>query len=248
MFNGVPDNEVIDIDTYCPKCGGTGITPFGEVCTCPNAHHAFGVGVSCLDVPKQYAGRHFNSKLVPSDCGPTYGSYLQKFHDNIIAMKYVNYNCLICSPIAHSKTVLAYSVLESLFRKNIPTFPVCTILELRRILRDMDAGVTGDYGFSTPVSNLMSAPYIFVKIPMILSWEVYPTMVDILDRRVRRNLSTIFIFDGYIDDLEKFDKSNILRSIKGNGTFHTIDVHNFYKISHDSDIQKFNDMLKEFQA
>lgn len=248
MFNGQPENEIPEINLYCPKCGGSGITPKGDVCTCRNAQHAFGEGVCSLDIPRQYSGKTFNPRLVPGDCGPAYQTFLSHIHNDTIALKILNYNCLICSPISHAKTVCAYSALEALFRKNIPTFPVCNIMEIRHILRDFDNGVTGDYQFETPASNLMTAPYIFIKIPIILTWEVYPTIADILDRRVRRGLSTFFLYDGYIDEIKKYDKNKIVESLTGNGSYFTIDIHNFYRINKESDeITKFNDILGPHQ-
>ena len=247
MFNGHPDNQVVDVDVYCPKGGNLGILPNGELCDCIHAHHAYGTGISCLSVPQQYIGKHFDTRLVPKDCGEAYVSFLNTLHTNLCAMKYVHYNCLICSPIAHSKTILAYSVLEILFKNNVPTFPVYNVLELRRILYAIDTGKEDAYGLTTDPNNLITAPYAFIKIPMLLSWEVFATMVEILDRRVRRSLSTIFIYDGYLDDLQKYDRQHILQSLSGNGTYNTIDMHNFYRLSENSNKAKFDKMLESFQ-
>ena len=247
MFNGSPDNLIIEPDYYCPKCGNTGITPDNKVCDCKYATRAYSDGISCLDIPKQYIGKKFSIKLVPSDCGESYPVYLQKLFNDITSLKMNNYNCLICSPIAHSKTVLAYSVMEILFRNNIPTFPVCTVMEVRKVLHNIDTSNDEEIdGISHP-ENITKAPYVFVKVPLMVTWEVYPTMVDILDRRVRRGLSTIFLHDGYWDDLIKYDKRDILTSIRGDGFFSTIDVHNFYRSSDGTDEMKFKKMLQDFQ-
>lgn len=247
MFNGRPDNVVVDSEYYCPKCGNTGILPItGEPCDCIYATRVWDNAISCLDVPKQYLGKKFSMKLVPGDCGESYPLYLQKLYNDITTMKLHNYNCLICSPIAHAKTVLAYSIMETLFRNNIPTFPVCTVMEIHHILHVLDTCSDEEIDNVANPKNVTKAPYIFIKIPMMLSWEVYPTILDILDRRVRRGLCTIFIYDGYWDDLIKIDKRNILLSLRGDGYFSTIDVHNFYKSTDGTDEAKFKQLIQEF--
>lgn len=243
LFNGKPENTISRPLTYCPKCGGYGRRPDGTICDCVNAKHAYFDAISCLDIPQQYVGKQFSSKLVPRDCGDAYVGYLQKLYNEIVSMKVQNYNCLICSPIAHSKTVMAYSAMEVLFKHNIPTFPVCSVMEAKRVLHDIDVCAKETIeGFSNP-ENIIRAPYIFLKIPIMLTWEVYPTIADIIDRRVRRNLSTIILFDGYWDDLVKFDRNGILTALKGDGYFNTIDIHNFYRVTENTEAIKFQQLL-----
>lgn len=248
LFNGSFDNEVYEFDTYCPICGGTGIDPkTNNLCTCINAKHAFGEGLSCLDIPRQYSGKEFNPKLVPRDCGDTYVKYLTDIHEKLVTQKVCNYNCLICSPIAHSKTVMAYSVIEQLYKRQLPTFPIFTTAEMRKVLTNLDTGSDDMYGTSTPATNFLITPYIFVRIPILLDWSTYPMILDIIDRRVRRGLSTIFIYDGSYESLVKFDKSHIIDQLKGNGNYMTLDVHKFFKLSESSSLEQFNNELRNFR-
>ena len=247
MFNGSFNNEILELDTYCPICGGLGIKKDGTLCDCPNAQRAFGEGVSCLDIPKQYAGKEFNSKLIPRDCGDIYINYLTTLHNNLITQKISTYNCLVCSPIAHSKTIMAYSVIENLYRKHIPTFPVFTTSEMRNVLNSLDNGQETTYGTSTPASNFLVAPYIFVKIPILLEWSTFPIILDIMDRRVRRGLSTIFLYDGDYENLVKMDKNNIIAQLRGNGYYMTLDIHKFFRMTENSTLEQFNREIKEFR-
>ena len=248
LFNGSIKNEVLEFDTYCPICGGSGIVPHtNELCTCVNAQKAFGEGISCLDIPKQYAGKTFNPKLLPVDCGPLYSKFLTDLHNKLVAQKVRNYNCLICSPIAHGKTVMAYSVIEALYKKNIPIFPIFTTSEMRNVLSSLDNGQETTYGMSTPASNFTVAPFIFVKIPILLDWSTYPMILDIMDRRVRRGLSTIFLYDGDFDNLVKFDKNNIIAQLRGNGSYMTLDIHKFFKLTESTPLEQFNKEIREFR-
>ena len=95
-------------------------------------------------------------------------------------------------------------------------------------------------------SAINNAPYVFIKIPILLGFQVYANLALILDMRVRRGLSTIFLFDGYINDLERFDSKNIIRTLSGTGLYNTIDVHNFYKLSEDSEAIEFDNLMSKF--
>lgn len=248
LFNGSVGNEIFDIDTYCPKCGGTGFDPITqERCTCANALHLSISGISCLDIPKQYAGKSFNPKLVPKDCGDIYVSYMTKLHEDLITQKLIHYNGLICSPIAHSKSVLAYSVIETLYRKNVPTFPVMTTAEIRGVMSNIDSGIDTVIGTSTSASNFVLAPYVFIKIPILIEWSTFPVIMEIMDRRVRRGLSTLFFYDGDYETLVKLDRQNIIGQLSGDGSYMTLDVHKFYRLSESGVIDKFNKEIREFR-
>ena len=124
--------------SYCVLCGNTGINIDGDVCSCRFNAQSFYDTVSCLDVPEQYRGISFNKSLVPKDLHESYANYLQDVYNTILSGKWSQHNVVIASPIGHSKTILAYSCLEILFRNGIPTFPVYDVLEIKRMLLDMD--------------------------------------------------------------------------------------------------------------
>lgn len=213
--------------SYCTKCGNTGININGDVCECQVNVKSFYDSISCLDIPEQYRGIMFNKILVPKDIDESYANFLQTVHDKITGGKWRQHNLLLASPIGHSKTILAYSCIESLFRHSQATFPVFDVLEIKRILTDMDLCRKQLYEVENPES-VITAPLLFIKIPRMLSWEVYDTISVILDRRVRRGNSTIFIFDGTWQQLVYSDKNNILSGLVGDGSYNTLEVKSWY--------------------
>lgn len=209
--------------SYCPKCMNTGIDIDGNPCSCRFNAKSFYDTVSCLDIPEQYRGIKFNGSLVSSDMPQGYANLLQDIHDKVLTGKWGFKNLILASPIGHSKTILAYSCIESLFRQGCITFPVYDILEIKRILLDMDTGRKPVYEVEEP-ERLITSNMLFVKIPRLTSWEVYDTIALLLDRRVRRGNSTIFIYDGNWSELIYNDKRNILTGLMGDGYYNTIEV------------------------
>lgn len=212
--------------SYCVKCGNTGIDIDGNPCTCRFAANTFYESVSCMELPEQYRGISFNKALVPKDMHESYANYLQGLHDDISNLRLSNRNIAICSPVNHSKTILAYSCIEILFRQGITTFPIYDILELKRMLLDMDMNKKPLYEVSEP-ERILTAPILFVKIPRVTNWDVYDTMLLLLDRRVRRGNSTIMLFDGTWNQLIYNDKNNLVAGLIGDGTYNTIEVKSF---------------------
>lgn len=214
------------MSNYCPLCGNTGIDINGNPCTCRINIKSFYDRVSCLDIPEQYRGVKFNKLLVPNDIDESYANYLQTVHDDIIKMSWITKNAILCSPINHSKSILAYSCIESLFRQGVPTFPIFDVLELKRILTDLDLGKQPFYDVIEP-ERALTVPILFVKIPRVVSYDVYDSAALLLDRRVRRNNSTIFIFDGTWNQLIFKDKQGIISGLAGDGTFGSLIVKSY---------------------
>lgn len=218
---------------YCTLCGNSGIDIDGNVCKCSLNVPEFFSSVSCLEIPEQYRGITFSKFLVPKDVHESYGQFLETLHDNIVSLRHKHNNVLICSPVGHSKTILAYSAIEQLFRRGIPTFPLFDVLEIKRILLDTDLCRKPLYDLGNP-EFLTTAPYVFIKVPRVPTWEVYDTISVILDRRVRRDNSTIFLYGGTWEQLIRGDKQNILSNLVGDGTFNTINVKNWWNSSNTS--------------
>lgn len=209
--------------SYCPLCMGTGLDIDNNVCSCQVNVKSYYDAVSCLTIPDQYRGVAFNPILVPKDVHESYTKYLQEVHDNVTNMKWRYKNVLIASPIGHSKSILAYSCIEALFRNGVTTFPVYDVLEIKRIWTDLDLCRKPLYDVSNP-EDLLDTPILFVKIPRSYSWEVFDTIAMILDRRVRRGHSTIFLYDGTYNQLAYHDKQNVLTGLVGNGSYNTLEV------------------------
>lgn len=213
--------------SYCPLCMNTGVDINNEPCSCRFNAKSFYESVSCLDIPEQYRGIRFSKLLVSKDMPESYAEYLESIHDSITTNRWKNHNLCLCSPTARSKTILAYSCMESLFRYGNITFPVFDVLELKRIMLDMDLNRKQLYEVENP-ENLFTAPIVFIKVPRVTTWEVFDTMVTILDRRTRRGNSTIFIYDGSWEQLIKVDKMNVLTGLLGDGSYNSIEVKTWF--------------------
>lgn len=213
--------------SYCPDCMNTGLDINNNVCHCKFNAKSFYDSVSCLDVPEQYRGIAFSKSLVPKDVHESYANYLESIYDTVLSGRWKQHNVIIASPIGHSKTILAYSCLEVLFRNGIPTFPVYDVLELKRILTDMDLCRKQIYEISNPELTI-TVPLLFVKIPRLSNWEIFDTIALILDRRVRRGNSTIFLFDGTWNQLIQNDRNNILTGLIGDGSYNTLESKSWF--------------------
>lgn len=208
---------------YCVKCGNTGIDIDGNPCTCRFNAQSFYDTVSCLNVPEQYRGIIFSKFLVPKDMPEAYADYMENLYNDIVSLKLKQHNICLCSPIGHSKTILAYSCMETLFRNGVELFPVFDVLELKRIMLDTDMCRKSFYEVQSP-ELLINGVYLFAKVPRMATWEVYDTMAVLLDRRVRRGNSTIFLYDGTWEQLIRNDKQGILTGLLGDGNYNTIEA------------------------
>lgn len=214
---------------YCPKCGNAGILVNGEPCDCKlNTDFLFN-GLVCMDIPEQYQGMSFNPALIAEDMGDAYRNFMSNMYDSITSMKWKFRNILICSPPSRSKTTLAYCVIQTLFRKGIETFPVYDVNEIKRIMTDMDFSRKQTYSVKDP-EKLYTAPYLFAKIPALVSLETYDTMATLLDRRVRRGNATIFIYNGTWESLVRLDSMGVLTSLLGDGSYGTLENKTWRKV------------------
>lgn len=215
-------------DSYCPICGNTGIDINNNICKCRLNIEAPLDDVTCLDVPAQYIGTAFSSLLVPSDLGDVYCKKLQSIHDAIIMQKLRYHNIILCSPARHSKTILAYSCIQNLFRNNIPVFPLMDIMEIQRIVSDIDYCRMSIFDIPEP-ERMYTVPYLFVKVPPAVTYDTYNNMSMLLERRVRRGGSTIFLYNGTWGNLTSIDKRGTLKYLQGDGSGSSMEVSSWYK-------------------
>ena len=229
-----PPENVKIVPRYCSKCGGSGYTLDGEICDCKFDADTFFREVSCMEIPEQYRSVHFNEGLVPTDVDRAYARKLSEIYNGISTARIVGHNYLICSPHRHSKTIMAYSCIERLFKGGMPVFPVYDIMEIRRIMRDVDNGkdcflTTGD------PEDIWTVPYLFVKLPVYPTWEVYDSIDTLLNRRVRRGGSTILLYSGKYSNLTRNDSNDLFIYMRGDGSFNSIDVIEFQRTVRDEE-------------
>lgn len=202
--------------SFCPKCGGMGITLDGERCECSKTINDVYTDVSCLEIPEQYRSIQLIPDLI-SDIGHgSYRRFLDDLHTRLSSLDERGVNRIICAPPRHSKTIFAYATMRRLFKHGIDVVPLYDLYELKSLL------------LSAPENDpLHTVPVLFVKFPPILNSEVFQTAALLLDRRVRRGNSTIFLFNGTWDSIKRADKFENFTPYAGDGAFCTVSVHSW---------------------
>ena len=212
--------------SYCVKCGGTGKLLNGDICECSLDIHDLYSDVVCLEVPEQYRNIRFNEALVNDSWNGSYRTFLRKVHTDISTLVDKGHNYLICSPPRRSKTIFAYSTITRLFKAGVVVFPVLDVLELKQKINDHDLGrrsLDDEYD----IADFFKAPYVFVKIPPTLSPDVFQMCSLILDRRVRKGHSTIFLFNGSWRRILAADTYENFTPYQGDGNLCTFSIHSW---------------------
>lgn len=207
---------------FCAKCGGTGILLNGEMCDCAKTVPDFYSDSACFEIPEQYRDVVFTEELVPDNWSGSYRKFLSKLHTDISTMSVTSRNWLICSPPKHAKTIFVYATMRRLFRANIGVYPLNDILEIKNKILEYD--VESD-------EELFKVPYLFIRIPALLNSEVFELCSMLLDRRVRKNLSTVFIFNGSWERICAADKYGAFTPYKGDGSYCTYSVNSWKEVN-----------------
>lgn len=204
------------MERICLKCGGTGVLVSGELCDCGCTQEL--QLPTMLKVPIQYQGVRFDKGLVRSDLGSSYASYLDGIvRDITSSVLTFNKNICICSPPNSSKSVLAYTIYGLLFAKGYEIPKLMDIMEIRPVMMSL---YSNDASLVTLIS---SAPVMFVKLPMDTPPRMAETMSMLIERRVRNNASTIFLYSGTKDDMFAQDTFGKLKQLSGDGSYNSIE-------------------------
>lgn len=176
-----------------------------------------------MDIPETYAQSKFSTSLVPSDLGDVYKNKLQSIYNDITTLKWKGRNLILCSPALHSKSILAYTCMQVLFRRGLQVFPMLDVLELHRTMLELDTCRKTDPIMESPES-MYTVPYLFVRVPAMLTFDVYSTMSTLVYRRVSRGGSTIFLYNGTWGQLTAMDSRRVLAGLQGDGSGNSIEV------------------------
>lgn len=208
---------------YCPKCGNTGVLITGEPCDCQLHIEDIYNGVECLDIPESYRGLKFDPIMLPSVMGMPYMNHMATVYEQIVSLRWKCRNMVICSPNQTGKSVLAYCTIQELFRKEIQVFPLFDILEIKRIMTDIEYNKHQSLGVDNPM-RLYTAPYVFAVIPPMTNYDTYDTAAMLVARRTRRGNSTILLYDGSWNQLIYNDSKGSLKGLEGDGSLTTVAV------------------------
>lgn len=207
------------MNASCIKCGGTGRLISGELCPDCGGNLIKNTPIVCT-VPVQYQGVAFDKTFLPEKEQEVYGSFMEELMTTIINdYAFYQKNLLICSRPNSGKTVWAYNLYSILSSKGYEIPTLRDIVEVRDILNS--------YSNKDEVNLISTARCAVIKIPRDLQPWMFDTISYLIERRVRNDGFTIFLFGGTEEDLKYIDKFNRLKDLKGTGAYNTIKIESF---------------------
>ena len=203
----------------CLKCGGTGRLVNGT--PCPDCSGTIIKSIPVVQgIPVQYQGVNFDKKFLPEKEQKTYGTFMEELLINIVNdFAFYQKNLLICSRPNSGKTVWAYSLISLLSAKGYTIPNLRDITEVRNILNSYDN--------KEEAALWSTARCAIIKLPRDMQPWMFDVMSYVIERRVRSDGFTIFLFGGTKDDLQFIDKYGRLQHLTGTGAYNTIKIESF---------------------
>lgn len=205
----------------CLICGGTLRTVLGE--PCPNC---------CKDgkmlppivkgIPAQYQGVRFDKSFLPAEMQGKYGEYMEELLTTILSdASFYQKNLVICSRPNSGKTIWAYNLISDLASQGLEIPMLRDISEVRDILNSYDnKDLNRQYS---------EARCVIIKLPRDMQPWMFDSISYVIERRVRNDGFTIFLFGGTEDDLKQLDRYGRLYNLKGTGAYNTVSIVSFGK-------------------
>lgn len=205
--------------TSCLKCAGDGIMGNGEPCpVC--AKEKLKIIPTVYGVPAQYQGVRFDKSFLPEKEQKDYGAYMEELMETIVNdFSFYQKNLLICSKPNSGKTVWAYNLYSVLSSKGYEIPPLKDIVEVRNILNS--------YTDKDMIRLYSEARCAIIRIPRDIQFWMFDVMSFIIERRVRSDGFTIFMFGGTEEELKQADRYERLKTLKGSGAYNTVYVKSF---------------------
>lgn len=213
----------------CLKCGDTGITVDGTPCDC-RGHGIVNTPI-VLEVPSIYQTAEFSASLVPIKMPRSYGIELEDIINAIKSKGKYSRNILICSPPNTGKTVFAYTIYKHQYVKGLSMSEIMDLVEAKELLNS----TSYDESIQRDKEKLINCPVAVIKIPLDVPNRFAETMSTIIERRVRKNGTTIFLYGGSIRGLQAQDRFDTLNNIIRDGSYNSIKVIDY----------QYNDNFKE---
>lgn len=203
----------------CIMCGGTGVLVDGS--PCPKcATEMLRTVPEVYGVPVQYQGVRFDKNFLPEKQQKTYGVFMEELLDTIINdLAFYQKNLLICSRPNSGKTVWSYNLYAKVIEKGYDMPPLKDIVEVRDILNS--------YSNKELAQMYSTARCAIIRIPRDVQFWMIDTISYVVERRVRSDGFTIFMFAGTEQDLKNADKYDKLKYLRGTGAYNTICVKSF---------------------
>lgn len=205
----------------CLRCGGTGLQVSGKPCTC-GAYNEKLVLPPHMKIPLQYQRIKYDKRFIREELRLTLGVFMEQLLKEITADLYAFCkNYIICAPANSGKTVWAYNLYAVLYSKGESMPDIFDLMQVREVLLNY---YTDNLDMLDKVNN---AKVMVIRIPMDLPNKFVDTISTIVDRRVRNNCPTIFIYNGSKADLYAQDRFGKLRFLEGDGSYNTLCIKSF---------------------
>jgi hypothetical protein len=172
-------------------------------------------------VPAQYQGLKFDKSFLPDKEQKDYGTFMEELMTTIVNdIAFYQKNMIICSRPNSGKTVWAYNLYSLITSKGFDMPPLKDVTEVRNILNSYtDKEMTQLYS---------DARCAVIRIPRDVQFWMFDTIGYIIERRVRSNGFTIFMFGGSEQDLKVVDKFDKLKYLRGTGAYNTVCIKSFW--------------------
>lgn len=203
----------------CIQCGGTGTLVNGEPCpTC--AKNIARIVPKAYGIPVQYQGVKFDKSFLPEKEQKEYGCFMEGLMQTILNdIPFYQKNMIICSRPNSGKTVWSYDLYANVVAMGFEMPPVKDIVEIKNILNG--------YTDKQEAQLFSTARCAVIRIPRDVQFWMLDTISYIVERRVRSDGFTIFMFAGTEEELKYADKNDKLKYIRGTGAYNTVQIVSF---------------------
>ena len=206
----------------CLICGGTGTDAFFKPCPICSKD-TVKMLPRIATVPIQYQGVSFDKSFLPQNMQGNYGTFMEELLMEISTNPGVfQKNMMICARPNCGKTIWAYTLLSVLGSKGIQAPRLMDITEARNIMNSYSKDVLEE------ATLLSKARCAIIKFPRDIQAWMFDTLSYIVERRVRSNGFTIFLYSGSEEDLKNQDKFDKMKYIKGSGAYNTVFIRTFF--------------------
>lgn len=200
----------------CIKCCGTGVMANGNPCDC-GARDNFKLPI-ILSIPSQYQGVKFDRTFLPNYLQDGYGSWMESLIHNLTTKTGYHKNLLICAPPNSGKTIFAYTVYSILSSQGERIPKLIDLMEARDLLLSY-------YNVDIEEQSLLCTTKVaIIKVPMDLPNKFAETMSTIIERRVRNNGTTVFLYNGTKEDIIAQDRFGKFELLVGDGSYNSVQV------------------------
>ena len=207
----------------CLECHGTGFKADMSICqACFEELQSNMIGsYRGPTVPMQYQGIKFDKMFLPLSLHKPYGEFMEDLLKTIVSDYHIyQKNLLICSRPNSGKTVWAYNLIMMLSDKG---YQIPTVLDLMTVREHLNYKSN-----DTELQNLVQRSRgLIVRLPAEMQFWMFSIMQSIIERRVAHNGFTVFLYSGKYSNLKAADRDDVLESILGAGSFHTIRLEDF---------------------